>query len=116
MNERTAYSKYNLMKFHVLVILKNGKWWWWRDIYDALPNNPKPKPESFQDYMRKLSKKGHYKTYIIRKNGKFIEERKYLKRRYVLRKKKGRKVYYKISSPGLRILSKLENSITLRLY
>lgn len=115
MNDRTAYSQYNLMKFHVLTILKDQKWWWWKDIYDALPNEPKPTPESFRDYMRRLHKKGHYKTYIIRKDGKLKEEKKYLKRRYVLRKRIKREVYYKISSPGLLILSKLQNSINLQL-
>lgn len=112
---RTAYSQYNLMKFHVLHILKDGKWHHWHEIYQKLPNKPRPAPDSFRDYLLKLWKKGHYKTYIIKKDDKLIRERKYLKRRYVLRQKRRKKVYYKISAPGMNILSKLESSINLNI-
>jgi len=108
---KTAYSKYNLMKFHVLNILKDQKWKWWHDIYKALPLEPKPTPDSFQKYIRRLYSYGDYQTYIKRRK----QYRKYKKRTYVLRMRKGRKVYYKISNSGLRIYQKLHKSTTLRI-
>lgn len=112
---KTAYSQYNLMKFHVLHILKDKKWWWWKDIYDALPSEPKPPEESFQRYMRRLHKYGEYYILIKRKKGKLVEETIYTKRTYVQKKRYKKSVMYKISASGLQIYSKLRNSPTLKI-
>ncbi|MBU7045057.1 MAG: hypothetical protein HXS54_01360 [Theionarchaea archaeon] len=104
------------MKFHVLTILNdsNNKWWWWRDIYDELPLLDKPKPQSFQDYMNKLAKKGKYTSKVIKRNGKYVRIKTWRKRTYVQKKKVNKKVYYRISTSGRRILKKMHSGNNLK--
>lgn len=98
------------MKYYVLDILRDGSWKSWKEIYASLPEEPKPSQESFQRYLRNLTKYGRYRTIIVEKDGKSIEKKKYLIRRYIYKKKERKKVYYRISKSGLGILRKIEQT------
>ncbi|KYK38498.1 MAG: hypothetical protein AYK18_07060 [Theionarchaea archaeon DG-70] len=111
---KTAYSSYNSLKYNVLLILSDGKWHTPEDIYNRLKRSPKPKRESFKREMRRYHSYGYYKTRLVRKNGKLKEEKRYIKRRYVLKRKEGKKVYYKISSSGRRIFYNMSHSLSLK--
>lgn len=99
---------------YTLYALRDGKWHHWRDIYNNLPLEPKPKPNSYRRYLSRLHSIGHYYTKIVKEKGKFKEKRIYKKRRYVLKRKHKKKVYYRISPSGFRILNKMLESFTLK--
>lgn len=116
MKKRTAYSQYNLLKFHVLKILNEKKGWvWWAHIYEELPLEPKPQKDTFCSYMNALHKKGTYKSILHRKNGNYKREKKYSKRTYVNKKYIKGKVHYKITVSGKRILEKMNKGLNLKL-
>lgn len=114
-SKMSYYSKYNLLKFHVLKILSERRGWvWWMDIYDALPREPKPQPDTFCSYLNKLWKKGKFKSKITEENGNYRRKKSYKRRTYVLKRYIGGKVHYKISSSGVRILKKMNEGLNLK--
>jgi len=114
---KTAYSEFNLLKYHVLKILYDNGETHWEEIYDSLPLIPKPKKSTFLTYMNNLYKKGDFKSIIIEKNGKYRRKKIYSKRRYVLKVKRKKKInkktyyctFYRISKSGITIFEKLHN-------
>lgn len=109
------YSKYNLLKYHVLKILNERRGWvWWKDIYDTLPYDPKPQADTFCSYLNKLWKKGKFKSRVTEENGNYRREKVYSRRTYILKKYIGGRVHYRISSSGSKILAKMNEGLNLK--